>query len=136
MRNPVEQKVHNIEVWTAVAKIASKNKIGARPIHQLETGQIIAGVHIHDSGASGVFAGRCGWYYSGVGRVITDVTSFVWCRDADDPETTVLSLEAIYIPATQAVYICDSDRQARAVAALASENGEMPNIERMIHHER
>ena len=125
-----------LAAWTALKEIAERHGIHRQNIEAYGTGQLVAGVMLNDDNTTSIFAGRCGWHHEGGARVITDMTSFIWLDDAVDPANAVQTYTSLWLPAARPAFACDSDRQARALAALASEGGELPNIERMIDHER
>lgn len=135
-KRDIARRAYNVAVWNALKEIAERHEIQKKKIGQFEIGQLIAGVMLNNDNTNSIFAGRCGWYHSGGGRIITDVTSFIWLDDAADPLNAVQTYPTIWIPAARPAFACDTDRQARALAALASEGGELPNIEQMIDHER
>ena len=127
---------YKCNVWDALTEIAERHEIDKKGLGDYGIGQLIVGVVLNDDDTSSIFAGRCGWYSAGGERVVTDVTSFIWHDDAMEPAHAVQSYATLWIHAAHPAYACDTDRQARALAALASEAGVLPNIERMIDHER
>lgn len=132
----IARQAHNVKVWSALKEIAERHGIKKNYIAVFGIGQLITSVVRNDDNTNSVFAGRCGWHSSGERRIVTDVTSFLWLEDAVDPLNAVRTYPYLWVSATRPAFACDSDRQARALAALASENDALPNIERMIDHER
>lgn len=139
-KRDIARQAYSVAVWDALKEIAERHEIKKKKIGACNIGQHVVCVILNDDGTNSVLAGRCSWYsvrrHDILGRILTDVTSFIWLEDAVDPLNAVQTYDALWIPASRPTFACDTDRQARALAALASEGGELPNIERMIDHER
>ena len=117
-------------VWGALCKHAAKFDLPLYQLKQLDIGDNVVSVTRYENGMFAMFAARVGWYSAKGNRTLTDITTFVWHAHEPPSEQAAGQHARMSIKETRAVYLCDSDRRARLFAAIASEDGDFPMLER------